>query len=218
MLCKKNGGLADQWYLDDGGIRCHPILVLLFLQASDAANITIGAERNPQKTEVIYFVADLDAAPLVWKISDFRAQASVSTAVHGNVTLGVAVGSRKKIADQLLANADVIRAMRERVQLCQDSQTEFAFLRESPGVGRINHTTSSQCTVTRSFKKEKPPKYSMKSGTGRSKTLSWDSQKTARNKPHSAPANQLSGTKEHAMSPALHTSELSLQPSHESWT
>ena len=35
--------------------------------------------------------------------------------------------------------ADVIRAMHERVQLCQDPQTEFALLRESLGVSRINH-------------------------------------------------------------------------------
>ena len=34
---------------------------------------------------------------------------------------------------------DVIRATRERVQLCQDPQREFALHRESPGVNRINH-------------------------------------------------------------------------------
>ena len=55
---------------------------------------------------------------------------SLSTAVHGHVTLGVAVGLRQYIADQLLAKADVICAMRERVQLCQDPQTEFALLHE----------------------------------------------------------------------------------------
>ena len=49
------------------------------------------------------------------------------------------MGPRQFIADQLLAKADVIRAMHERVQLCQDPQTEFALLRESLGVGRINH-------------------------------------------------------------------------------
>ena len=43
------------------------------------------------------------------------------------------------IADQFLAKADVIRAMRERVQLCQDPQTEVALLRESLGVSSINH-------------------------------------------------------------------------------
>ena len=35
--------------------------------------------------------------------------------------------------------ADVIRAVHERVQHCQDSQTEFALLRESLGVSRVNH-------------------------------------------------------------------------------
>ena len=43
------------------------------------------------------------------------------------------MGPRQFLADQLLAKADVIRAMHERVQLCQDPQTEFA-LRESLGV------------------------------------------------------------------------------------
>ena len=60
---QKNGGLADQWYMDDGDIMCHPILVLPF----DVANARVGAERNPLKTEVIYHVNDLDAAPPEWK-------------------------------------------------------------------------------------------------------------------------------------------------------
>ena len=38
------------------------------------------------------------------------------------------MGPRQFIADQLLAKADVIRAMHKRVQLCQDPQTEFASL------------------------------------------------------------------------------------------
>ena len=29
-VLQKNGGLADQWYMDDGDIMCHPILVLPF--------------------------------------------------------------------------------------------------------------------------------------------------------------------------------------------
>ena len=39
---------------------------------------------------------------------------------------------RQFIADQLLAKADVIRAMHERVQLCQDPQTEFALPPRKP--------------------------------------------------------------------------------------
>ena len=53
---QKNGGLADLWYMDDGDIMCHPILVPSFLQEFDVANATAGAERNPQKTKVIYNV------------------------------------------------------------------------------------------------------------------------------------------------------------------
>ena len=118
MLCKKNGGLADQWYLDDGDIICHPLLVLPYLQAFDTANAEIGAERNPQKTEVIHYVKDLDAAHLEWRVNDVRPSAFVSTTAHGNVTLGVAVGPRQFVADQLLVKTDAIRAMHECVQLC----------------------------------------------------------------------------------------------------
>ena len=49
------------------------------------------------------------------------------------------MGPRRCVTDQLLAKAHVIQALRERVQLCQDLQTEFALLRESPGVSRTNH-------------------------------------------------------------------------------
>ena len=136
---QENGGLADFWCCDDGDILCNPMLVLPYLQALDIANAKIGAEPNQQKTEVIYHVSNLNTAPLDRKINDVRPLASVDTAVHGNITLGVAVGPRQCVTDQLLANADVNWAMHERVQLCQDPQTEFPVLRESLGVSRINH-------------------------------------------------------------------------------
>ena len=105
--------MADQWYVDEGDVLFHLILgALPYLQAFDTANVRIGAEPNPQKTEVICYVADLDAAPLEWRINDVR----------------------QYITDQLLAKADVIRVMHERVQLCQVPQTEFALLRESLAV------------------------------------------------------------------------------------
>ena len=105
----------------------------------DDANDKVGAECNPQSTEVIYYVADLDTAPLDWKIDEVRKLASVSTVAAGSTTLGVAVGPRQFIVDQLLFKADVIQAMRERVQLCQGPRTECALLRESLGVSRTNH-------------------------------------------------------------------------------
>ena len=90
----KNGGLADLWY---------PILVPSYLQKFDDAKAKVGAERNPQKTEVIHHVNDLGAAPPEWRIGDLRNTAKTSAVTDGSTTLGVAVGSRQFIADQLLA-------------------------------------------------------------------------------------------------------------------
>ena len=70
--CRKNGGLADQWYMDDGDTMCHPILVLPLLQDFDVANARVGAERDPLKTAVIYCVNDMDVAPPEWRIGDVR--------------------------------------------------------------------------------------------------------------------------------------------------
>ena len=111
-VLQKNGGLADLWYMDDGDILCHPILVLTYLQEFAVANARIGVVRNPQKTEVIYNVIYLDAAPPEWRIG--RNMAKVSTVTGGSATLGVAVGPRQFTADQLSAKADVTRAMHEQ--------------------------------------------------------------------------------------------------------
>ena len=128
---QKNGGLANLWYTDDGDIMCHPILMPSFLQEFGVANVKVGAERNPKKTEVIYHVNDLGAAPPEWRIRDVQNVAKVSTVTAGSIILGVAVGPLQYITDQLLDKADVIQAVHERVQLCRDPQTEFALLRES---------------------------------------------------------------------------------------
>ena len=137
---QKNGGWRNTWFMDGGDIVCHPVLVPFYLHEFDHANNEVGAERNPQKTEVIYYVEDLNAAPAEWKLDDVRKLATVSTVTAGSTALGVAVGPRQFIADQLSAKADDIRAMHERVQLCQFLQTESALLRESLGVSRINHS------------------------------------------------------------------------------
>ena len=86
---QKSGGLADQWYMDDGDIMCHPILVLPFLQDIDVQR-QVGAERNPLKTEVMYYVNDLDAALPEWRIGDVRSGKNLRS-FHGSIT-GVAVG------------------------------------------------------------------------------------------------------------------------------
>ena len=136
---QKSGGLADQWCTDDGDIVCHPTLVLLFLQDFDVANARVGAEQNSLKTDVVHYVIDLDAAPPEWRNGDVRSLAKTSAVTDGRVTLGVAVGSRQFIADQLLSKADVIRAIHERVPLCHEPQTEFALFRVSLGDSRVNH-------------------------------------------------------------------------------
>ena len=111
--------------MDDGDIMCHPVLVSSNLHEIDDANAKVGAAQNPQKTEVIYYVGDLGAALPEWKVYDVRKLATVSTVAAGSTTLGVAVGPRQFIADQLLAKADVFRAVHEGVQVCQDPQAEF---------------------------------------------------------------------------------------------
>ena len=75
-------------------------------------------------------------------VNDVRPLASVTTAARGSITLGVAVGPRQCVADQLLAKADVIRAMHEREQLCQDPRTEFPRVLASAEL-----TTFSECMV-----------------------------------------------------------------------
>ena len=85
-----------------GDILCHPVLVPSYLHDFDDANDKVGADRNPFKTEVVYYVADLDAAPPKWKLDEVRKLASVSTVAAGSTSLGVAVGPRQFIATQIL--------------------------------------------------------------------------------------------------------------------
>ena len=81
-----------------------------------------------------------NAVPPEWKTDEVRSMAKISAVTSGSITLGVAVGSQQFVTDQLLSKADVIRAMCERVQLCQDVQTECSpFSERVWGVSRINH-------------------------------------------------------------------------------
>ena len=132
--------------MDDGDIMCRPILVLLpFLEDFDAANARVGAERNPLRTGVIYCVSDLDAAPPESNIGDVRRLPKTSAVTGGSTTLGVAV-----LGNSSQTSADVIRAVHERVQLCQDPQTEFALLREN--LELAVSTTSFGFTATQSWR------------------------------------------------------------------
>ena len=65
--------------------------------------------------------------------------ATVRLASDGTLTLGVATGPQRAITEQLDKKTSVVKAMHERVQLCQNPQTEFVLARDSLGVGRVNH-------------------------------------------------------------------------------
>ena len=181
---QKNGGLADQWCMDDGGIVCHPILVLPSLQDFDVDNSRVGAEWNPLKTEVTHYVNDLDAAPLEWRTGDVWSWAKTSVVTAGGITLGVAVGSRQFITDWLLSKADVIRAMRERVQL------SFEKVRAS-----AVSTTSCGFTAIKSWRKT-AQRSTMRSGSGLSNGSSRVSRRTARHKQPPVQASPELGSKE----------------------
>ena len=115
---------------------------------------------------------------------DVQKMATVSTATAGSTTLGVAVGPRQFIADQLLAKAGVIRAMDERVQRCQDPHMEFALRRESLGVSRINHNLRVQGHDPAG--RSELQKSTMRLGRGLLRGSSHDSRRTAWCKPDSA--------------------------------
>ena len=135
---RRPGGLV---VTDDGDILCHPILAPSYLQEF-VANAKFGVERNPQKTEVIFFVNDLDAAPLEWRIRDVHNIAKVSTVTARSITIGVAVGPRQFILDRLLAKVDVIRAMHERVQLSMGAELPNETSRLDGGRGDHHHADS----------------------------------------------------------------------------
>ena len=84
-----------------------------------------GAERNPQKTEVIYFVNDLDAAPPEWRIGDVHNIARVSRATAGSV---ISSWPRQTSSGRCT-----------KVSISSGPQSDFALFRESLGVSRINH-------------------------------------------------------------------------------
>ena len=64
--------------MEYGAILCHPSSVPSNLQESDVANAKVGAERTPQKTEVIYNMDDLGAGPPEWRLGDVQNMAKVS--------------------------------------------------------------------------------------------------------------------------------------------
>ena len=125
--------------------------------------------------------------------------------------LGVAVGVRRCVTDKLLVKADVIRSTRELVQLCQDPRKEFAILRESTGVSRINHILRVHGHTI--LHEEEAAKTFDEIGQRSLDRLSQVVPRTIQSKPSSVPENQglVAKKKNPWTSPVQHTSEQSLQ-------
>ena len=118
-----NGGLADDWYLDDGDVLCDARLVNAYLTCFDRCNPSVGGERNITKTEVIYYVdeqalqshaVDWQLAAVDWQLAAVRATATVRTAEQPGLTLGVVTGSIEDIEAQLCQKSDVVRAIQRQ--------------------------------------------------------------------------------------------------------
>ena len=72
-----------------------------------------------------------------WSLREVRYPGAVTSASDGDTTLQGCRG-RSCVADQLETERDVIRTLHERAPFCHDPKTEFAWLRGSLGVNRVN--------------------------------------------------------------------------------
>jgi hypothetical protein len=135
------GGIADDWYLDDGDVLCDPRLVVPFLQCYDAADARVGGARNRAKTKVLYLTDTdtLEANAVAWRLPEVRMLAAVGTIEDAEPTLGVVTGPLAAVEEQLQQKVRVVKAMQSRVAICQDVLTEHILNRQSLGIGRINH-------------------------------------------------------------------------------
>ena len=116
-------------------------MVVHYLTAFDEANPKVGAERNKTKMEVIYFATaeEMNAHRVQWRLHEVEQQAEVKSASQGTMTLGVMTGPDSSIDEQMWNKVKVVKAMQERVAICQDPQTEHVLNRQSLGIGPVNH-------------------------------------------------------------------------------
>ena len=127
------------------------------------------------------------------------------TVTAASITLGVAAGP-STLHRGPAAQADVIRAMHERVQLCQDPQTEFViFVKVLASVASI---TFCECTATRSCKSNEPLKFTTRWDSDLSRGSSWVSRRTVWHKSHSAKACPESSTRGRETSRPAHLGAL----------
>ena len=173
-VLQKSGGLADLWYMDDGDIMCHPIWVPSVLQDFDVANARAGAERSPMKTEVTYYVNDLDAAPPEWRIGDVRKISKTSAVTDGSVTseslLDLGSPSRTSFSARCMSSEQCASA------------SSFAKIRRqsSPSFDRVWElavsTTSCGFTATQSWRNRGLQRSTTRAGSGLSNGSSQVSQ------------------------------------------
>ena len=135
-----------------------------YLHEFDDAKDKVGAGRIPQKTEVICYIADLDAAPHDLKIDEVRLHASVSTVAAGSSTLGVAVGP-------VSSSQTSSWPKQTSFEQCTNEFSCARFLRQNlhslaKVLALAVSTISSGCMVTQSCNENELLKSSMRLGKG----------------------------------------------------
>ena len=81
----------------------------------------------------------LAARDVAWELEVVKTQAAVALVDGGTLTLGVTTGPGHVVAAQVSQKAQVVRAVRQRAEVCSDAQTEHVISRQSLGVCRVNH-------------------------------------------------------------------------------
>ena len=174
---QEKGGLADLWYMDEGDIMSYPVPVPPYLPK-------VGAERTPQKTEVIHNLDDLDAAPPEWKIDDVRKtghglhtnrwEHHTRSCCDPNSPLRTNFWRRQTSSAPCMNEFTCVRTRRRNL---------LSYVKV---LASVVSATSSECTATRSCRRNEPLKSAMRSGKGPLSGSTQDSRRTAWCKPHSA--------------------------------
>ena len=105
---------------------CTPGLVAAYLEAFDEANKQVGTARNIFKTEVIYYASptEMFLNESSWNLARVWKLATVTDASHPGLTLGVVTGPTKDLTEQVHDKLKVVTAMRSKLAVAQDPQTE----------------------------------------------------------------------------------------------
>ena len=71
---QEHGGLVETWFLYDGDILCHPVLVAPYLKAFDGVNVRVRSQRSRLEQDVIYYAA----SQATWAQADGSMKCSLS--------------------------------------------------------------------------------------------------------------------------------------------